>query len=88
MELAHTLRSLMRVRLSKFAAVVLGMTILVAVLAPWLAPHGGTYLRGKRLGFSQHGGFIERQHLALVHQHLPVDNRRLDVVAVGGIDQV
>jgi peptide/nickel transport system permease protein len=39
MELAHTLRSLMRVRLSKFAAVVLGMTILVAVLAPWLAPH-------------------------------------------------
>ena len=39
MELTHTLRSLMRVRLSKFAAVVLGMTILVAVLAPWLAPH-------------------------------------------------
>lgn len=39
MELPHTLRSLMRVRLSKFAAVVLGMTILVAVLAPWLAPH-------------------------------------------------
>jgi peptide/nickel transport system permease protein len=38
-ELTHTLRSLMRVRLSKFAAVVLGMTILVAVLAPWLAPH-------------------------------------------------
>jgi peptide/nickel transport system permease protein len=29
----------MRVRLSKFAAVVLGMTILVALLAPWLAPH-------------------------------------------------
>ena len=39
MELRDTLRSLMRVRLSKFAAVVLGMTILVAVLAPWLAPH-------------------------------------------------
>ena len=39
MELPHTLRSLMRVRLSKFAAAVLGMTILVAVLAPWLAPH-------------------------------------------------
>jgi peptide/nickel transport system permease protein len=38
-ELRDTLRSLMRVRLSKFAAVVLGMTILVAVLAPWLAPH-------------------------------------------------
>jgi peptide/nickel transport system permease protein len=38
-ELTHTIRSLMRVRLSKFAAVVLGMTILVAVLAPWLAPH-------------------------------------------------
>jgi peptide/nickel transport system permease protein len=38
-ELTHIVRSLMRVRLSKFAAVVLGMTILVAVLAPWLAPH-------------------------------------------------
>ena len=39
MEWKNTLRSLMRVRLTKFAAVVLGGTIIVAVLAPWLAPH-------------------------------------------------
>ena len=35
----HTLRDLMRVRLAKFAAVVLGLTILAAVFAPWLAPY-------------------------------------------------
>ena len=29
----------MRVRLAKFAAVVLGVTIVVAVFAPWLAPY-------------------------------------------------
>jgi peptide/nickel transport system permease protein len=38
-ELRHTLRELMRVRLAKFAAVVLGLTIIVAVFAPWLAPY-------------------------------------------------
>lgn len=39
MELTQVLRHLMRVRLTKFAAVVLGGTIMVAVLAPWLAPY-------------------------------------------------
>ncbi len=39
MELRHTLRELMRVRLAKFAAVVLGVTLVVAVFAPWLAPY-------------------------------------------------
>ena len=39
MELQHTLRELMRVRLAKFAAVILGVTIVVAVFAPWLAPY-------------------------------------------------
>jgi len=38
-ELRHTLRELMRVRLAKFAAVVLGVTLVVAVFAPWLAPY-------------------------------------------------
>jgi peptide/nickel transport system permease protein len=38
----HTLRNLMRVRLAKFAAVVLGVTLVVAVFAPWLAPHDPT----------------------------------------------
>jgi peptide/nickel transport system permease protein len=38
-ELRRTLRELMRVRLAKFAALVLGVTIIVAVLAPWLAPY-------------------------------------------------
>ena len=35
----HTLRNLMRVRLAKFAAVVLGVTLVAAVFAPWLAPY-------------------------------------------------
>ena len=39
MEHKHTLRDLMRVRLAKFAAVVLGVTLVVAVFAPWLAPY-------------------------------------------------
>ena len=39
MEFTHTLRDLMRVRLTKFAAVVLGATIMIAALAPWVAPH-------------------------------------------------
>ena len=39
MEHKHTLRDLMRVRLAKFAAVVLGVTIVMAVFAPWLAPY-------------------------------------------------
>ena len=39
MELRRTLRELMRVRLAKFAALVLGVTIIVAVFAPWLAPY-------------------------------------------------
>ena len=39
MGLRHTFRDLMRVRLAKFAAVVLGVTIVVAVFAPWLAPY-------------------------------------------------
>ena len=39
MEHMHTLRDLMRVRLAKFAAVVLGLTILAAVFATWLAPY-------------------------------------------------
>jgi peptide/nickel transport system permease protein len=38
-ELRRTLRELMRVRLAKFAALVLGVTMIVAVLAPWLAPY-------------------------------------------------
>src|SRR5215471_11245234 len=38
-ELQHTLRELMRVRLAKFAAVVLGVMLVVAVFAPWLAPY-------------------------------------------------
>jgi peptide/nickel transport system permease protein len=38
----HTLRNLMRVRLAKFAAVVLGVTLVAAVFAPWLAPHDPT----------------------------------------------
>jgi peptide/nickel transport system permease protein len=38
-ELRHTLQELMRVRLAKFAALVLGVTMIVAVLAPWLAPY-------------------------------------------------
>jgi peptide/nickel transport system permease protein len=32
-------RALMRVRLAKFAAVVLGLTLVAALFAPWLAPH-------------------------------------------------
>jgi peptide/nickel transport system permease protein len=39
MEHKHTLRDLMRVRLAKFAAVVLGVTLVMAVFAPWLAPY-------------------------------------------------
>ena len=39
MELRRTFRELMRVRLAKFAALVLGVTMVVAVFAPWLAPY-------------------------------------------------
>ena len=39
MDHTHTLRDLMRVRLAKFAAVVLGVTLVMAVFAPWLAPY-------------------------------------------------
>lgn len=39
MELRRTVRELMRVRLAKFAALVLGVTMIVAVFAPWLAPY-------------------------------------------------
>ena len=39
MELRRTFRELMRVRLAKFAALVLGVTMIVAVFAPWLAPY-------------------------------------------------
>ena len=39
MELRRTFRELMRVRLAKFAALVLGLTMVVAVFAPWLAPY-------------------------------------------------
>ena len=35
----HTLREVMRVRLAKFAAGVLLVTLVAAVFAPWLAPH-------------------------------------------------
>jgi peptide/nickel transport system permease protein len=38
-ELRHTFRELMRVRLAKFAALVLGVTMVIAVFAPWLAPY-------------------------------------------------
>jgi peptide/nickel transport system permease protein len=38
-ELRRTFRELMRVRLAKFAALVLGVTMIVAVFAPWLAPY-------------------------------------------------
>jgi hypothetical protein len=34
----HTLREVMRVRLAKFAACVLLVTLVAAVFAPWLAP--------------------------------------------------
>ena len=37
MELRRTLRELMRVRLAKFAVLVLGVTMLVALGAPWVA---------------------------------------------------
>ncbi len=39
MEFRQSLRELRRVRLASFAALVLGITIAAAVLAPWLAPH-------------------------------------------------
>jgi peptide/nickel transport system permease protein len=35
----HTLRQVLRVRLAKFAAVVLLATVIAAIFAPWLAPH-------------------------------------------------
>jgi ABC-type dipeptide/oligopeptide/nickel transport system permease subunit len=38
-ELRHTFRELMRVRLAKFAALVLGVTMVIAVFAPWLASY-------------------------------------------------
>jgi peptide/nickel transport system permease protein len=38
-ELRRTLRELMQVRLAKFAALVLGVTMIVAIGAPWLAPY-------------------------------------------------
>lgn len=37
--LVHTLREVMRVRLAKFAAVILLATVAAAVFAPWLAPY-------------------------------------------------
>ncbi|HEY5864681.1 MAG TPA: hypothetical protein VI542_03880, partial [Candidatus Tectomicrobia bacterium] len=36
---AYTLREVMRVRMAKFAAVVLFITFIAAVFAPWLAPY-------------------------------------------------
>jgi len=35
----HTVREVMRVRMAKFAAVVLFVTFIAAVFAPWLAPY-------------------------------------------------
>ncbi len=39
MEIRHTVRELLRVRLATFALVVLGLTIAAALFAPWLAPY-------------------------------------------------
>jgi peptide/nickel transport system permease protein len=39
MGFAHTVREVMRVRLAKFAASVLLVTLIAAVFAPWLAPY-------------------------------------------------
>ena len=38
----HTVREVMRVRMAKFAAVVLFVTVIAAVFAPWLAPYDPT----------------------------------------------
>ncbi|MGH8071180.1 MAG: hypothetical protein ACRERE_39320 [Candidatus Entotheonellia bacterium] len=38
----HTLREVMRVRMAKFAAVVLFVTFIAAVFAPWLTPYDPT----------------------------------------------
>jgi peptide/nickel transport system permease protein len=38
----HTVREVMRVRLAKFAALVLFVTFIAAVFAPWLAPYDPT----------------------------------------------
>jgi peptide/nickel transport system permease protein len=38
-EFGHTLRELQRVRLARFAAVILGLTMIAALFAPWLAPY-------------------------------------------------
>ena len=40
--LAYTVREVMRVRMAKFAAVVLFVTFIAAVFAPWLAPYDPT----------------------------------------------
>ena len=39
MRFSHTLREIWRVRLSKFAAVILCLTFAAAIFAPWLAPY-------------------------------------------------
>jgi peptide/nickel transport system permease protein len=38
----HTVREVMRVRMAKFAAIVLFATVIAAVFAPWLAPYDPT----------------------------------------------
>jgi ABC-type dipeptide/oligopeptide/nickel transport system permease subunit len=38
----HTVREVMRVRMAKFAAIVLFATFIAAVFAPWLAPYDPT----------------------------------------------
>ena len=39
MEFVHTVREILRVRLAKFAAAILCLTVLAALFAPWLAPY-------------------------------------------------
>src|SRR5882724_10259852 len=38
----HTVREVMRMRMAKFAAIVLFATVIAAVFAPWLAPYDPT----------------------------------------------
>ena len=38
----HTVREVMRMRMAKFAAIVLFVTVIAAVFAPWLAPYDPT----------------------------------------------
>lgn len=77
----HTLRLLLRVRLTKFAAVVLGLTIFAALFAPWISPYdpikskpwdslqapsGKYWLGADRLGRDQFSRLIYGARVSLV----------------------